>query len=220
MNKIQIMKIRISKTAIISIFVLAMIGIFIAVIFFTQKKEVLIVEPTELNLEMNNSSQIRAYLLNLDSGEKEDVTNQAEWTTSNPDIVTVGNKSVKGYIITKNQKATAEIIAKYNDYELKIPVNVTRAKLSVECYPMLAEKWTTEGIKTAKVGDIIDWIGFYTEIGSPHYDYKWTGTDGLDGNSAIETKIYDTPGLKEVHFWTKDTAGTIAETDCSILIVK
>ena len=41
-----------------------------------------------------------------------------------------------------------------------------------------------------------------------------------DDSRAIAVKTYTTPGLKEVHFWTRDTAGTIAETDCSITITK
>ncbi len=178
----------------------------------------LVIEPRELTIDMSSSAQVNVYLQGIDVENREDITDQVEWYTNDTDLFTIGNHSVKGLVVAKPKEGEGFITMIYGEQTEIIPVKVVRAGLSVKCYPLLAEKWTKEGIKTAKVGDEIDWIGFYTEIGSPHYDYKWTGTDGLEGDSAIASKVYQTLGLKEVHFWTKDTAGTIAEADCSIII--
>jgi len=224
------MKIGTPKIVTIAISVLVIVGIFIAVVFFTQKNEKLVVEsvesteliiePIELNLEMNNSAQVRAYLLDLDSGEKEDVTNQTEWTINNPEIATIGNKSVKGQIIANEKGGEVVITATYNNQIANALVKITRPELEVECAARIMRDDGPVFEDTAKVGEIIHWVGGYNKWGAPNYIYKWTGTDNLDDNAATAIKTYDTPGLKEVNFFTEDTAGTIAEAICSITIIK
>jgi len=171
-------------------------------------------------MKMNYSDQLEVFLLDSGSGEKENVTSQAEWLTSDSSIVTVGNKSVKGQVIARGEReGEAVITAKFGRKTATAPIQTVRAEMEVECTPrIMKEDGSTEFSDTAQVGEMIHWVALYKKAGAPNYNYKWTGTDELDDNRATAEKIYETPGLKEVHFWTEDTAGTTAETTCSITI--
>jgi len=215
MNNIQIMKIKESKITVISIAVLVVVGIFIAVIFFTQEKEVLIVEPAELDLRMHYMENVKAYLYDSKSGEKEDVTNQAEWTTSDASVAFVGNKAVKGQVVAKDKEGETEVVVNYGNEMVVISVKVVRPKLEVECAAR------TEDRKfIAKIGEKIEWVSSYTEPGSPNYTYEWSGTDGLEGVGAIAEIIYTTPGIKKAKIFTEDTVGSTAEGECEIEIIE
>lgn len=222
------MKIKISKITIIIVSVLMLIcGVFIVTIFFSQdqiqkeedltsENEELIAEPAELDLKMHYVENIKLYIYDTDSGEKEDITDQAEWAINDASIAFIGNESVKGQVIAKDKEGETEVIVSYNNKTVKIPVKVVRPKLEVECFPR------TEDRKfIAKVGEKIVWVSIYLEPGSPNYTYEWSGTDGLEGKGAIsEEIIYTTPGLKRATIFTVDTAGSTAEGECEIEIVE
>ena len=222
------------KLKIIIIIFVLLLFITAGTIFFTKDRESstvelkdagsLIVEPSELTMDMNNSAQLEAYLQDSLSGEKENITDQVGWSTSSTTVVIVGNKSVKGQVLARDQEAVVEITARYDNQEIEIPVTVTRASLEVMCLPLLVggdRGIGDEAIKTAQVGSVIRWVSVYKKIGSPNYLYKWTSNDGfyIDDISLV-TKKYYTSGVKEVHFWTQDSAGSVAEADCLITITE
>jgi len=185
----------------------------------TDTDTILVIEPMELTIDMNNSAQMKAYLQGADENDRQDITDQVEWYSSDLGIFTIGNTSVKGQVTSRDKEGEAFITLMYGDQTEIIPVTIRRPQLEVECTArILKENYEVEYTETAKVGDTIQWVAMYNEIGAPKYSYKWTGTDGLDSDWAIAEKVYETPGLKEVNFFTEDTAGTTAETNCSITI--
>lgn len=213
-----------SLTFRIVLLVIAVCVFMFAYFLFTGTTDVeekkLIAEPAELTLEMNDSVQIRVYLYDLESGEKEDVTDQAEWTTSNPDIAVVGNKSVKGQVIASEKGGEVVITVTYNNQIANILVKIIRPELEVECAARIMRDGGPSFEDTARVGETIHWVSVYNKWGAPNYIYKWTGTDNLNDNGAIAIKVYGTLGLKEAKFFTEDTAGTTAEAVCSIIIIE
>ncbi len=212
------------KGIIVSLLILVVLVIFVRYILFLNTKSIVdvqfIVEPTELNLAMNNSAQLKAYLHDVGSGEKEDVTNEADWSTSDYDVVAVGNKAVKGQVIATKKGGDVLITVVYDGQTIIVPIGIFRPEMEVICEPGFVGDNIVGEDGVARVGDVIRWIGVYKKMGAPNYFYKWTGTDGLESDWAVVLKTYNTPGLKEVHFWTKDTAGTIAEADCSIMVTE
>ncbi|MEA2112817.1 MAG: hypothetical protein U9P50_02475 [Patescibacteria group bacterium] len=206
------------KTILISIVVIIALLVTFYIIGKQKVGNYMVIEPRELTIDMNDSVQIKVYLQGSSSDNRKDITDKVEWYSNDLDLFIIGNESAKGHVVAKAKGGEGFITLIYRDQTEIIPVTVSKAGLSVECYPLLAGKWTKEGIETAKVGDKIDWMALYLEIGSPHYDYQWTGTGGLESDSAIASIVYNTPGVKEVHFWTKDTAGTTTEANCSIVI--
>lgn len=70
----------------------------------TNVDTILVIEPRELTIDMNNSAQIRVYIQGADIESREEITDQAEWYSSNLSIVTVGNTSVKGQVVSRDEE--------------------------------------------------------------------------------------------------------------------
>lgn len=180
----------------------------------------LIAEPSELNLRMHYVENVKAYIHDPNSGDKEEVTNQAKWTTSNSDIVVVGNKAVKGQVASRAIEGTTKIIVSYNSQQIEITVNVFRPELEVECISRIMNNNKAEFRDIANVGETIQWVSNYPKLGAPYYIYEWSGTDGLEGSFAVAEIIYNKPGVKTAKIFTTDLVGTTAESECSITIIQ
>jgi len=192
-----------------------------------EENKLLIVEPTELNLNVHYTENIKLFLYDSNNEKKLDVTDKADWKSSNKNIVTVGNNSVKGQARGIGEGET-QITTVYNNQTVIIPVKIESSKLVVECYPLIFDK---DGSQTepsqnktaeseANIGDRIRWQITYIKIGVPNYFYEWTGTDGLESNEAIVDIVYDTLGVKQAKIFTEDTVGLTAEAECQVQIVK
>jgi hypothetical protein len=84
----------------------------------TKKVKSLTKDKQLINLRFNQSEAVvvTAY---YDDGTTEDVSNKADWTSSNDSIATVTNGLVKGLA-----SGSTTITAKYNNQSLSLPVNV------------------------------------------------------------------------------------------------
>lgn len=189
----------------------------------SQKKEIsrLIVEPENINLEMGFSTQVSAFYL-TSSGEKINVTDQADWSTYNLSYLYVGNKSNKGQIQSRKKEGNTIVTVAFKNEKINIPVKIFRAELKVGCLPRVIDKEGKREIRDyAKVGETVEWVSVYEKIGAPPYNYFWTGTDNfIAKDMPISNKKYDTEGIKEVNFSTVDSVGTLADANCFIKIIK
>jgi uncharacterized protein YjdB len=84
----------------------------------TKKVKSLTKDKQLINLRLNQTEAVlvTAY---YDDGTTEDVTNKADWSSSNNSIATVTNGSIKGL-----GSGSVTITAKYNNQSLTLPVNV------------------------------------------------------------------------------------------------
>ncbi len=201
--------------------------------FFAQKgketeiKGKLLTEPPEINLKTYYTEEIKLFLENTETKEKKEVTGEAEWKAENANILEVDNEIIKGRV-TGRKEGETKILVNYNGLEAAFFAKVENPKLEVKCAPYVVDKEekgravNMEKMEkaVAKVGDKIFWQVVYIEIGSPHYTYDWTGTDGLESDIAMPEIAYDTPGLKKAKIFTEDMVGNSAEAECQIEIVE
>lgn len=185
----------------------------------------LIAEPADLDMNVFQPQQINLYLSK--DGGKEDITNGAEWLSNNKEIVTVTNQGNKGYAFSLKEEGTTSIMASYQDLKVDIPVSVKKPEMEVACAPFIIKdgemiKGTKDDMLIVKVGEEVSFLNLYskTKIGSPSYIYKWTGDENFESEEPIPVKIYQTPGIKKINFFTQDLAGTTAEAECFVNVVE
>lgn len=84
-------------------------------------------------------------------------------------------------------------------------IGLTAALFSAALFlPAPALAWNLQGAcagtpATARVGDTITWTATQTSTllpGQGHYEWNWSGTDGLSGVTQSVSKTYATPGTK------------------------
>ena len=141
----------------------------------------------------------------------EDVTQKAEWFSEDASIALVSNtEPIKGQIQPAG-KGTTTIMVEYNGLNAIAQVAVKGNELAVRC---------EASVSKAKVGEQVVLNAFYNPIGVPPYTYVWSGDEKLTGDQGLGFKTYTTPGVKKIHFATKDVAGSTAEADCTVTITE
>lgn len=109
---------------------------------------------------------------------------------------------------------------------------IVMAYIAALFLPAPALAWNLQGAcvgapTTASVGDMITWTATQTSTllpGQGHYEWSWSGTDGLSGATQSVTKTYATPGVKNASVLIRLvlTSGNIESITrtCSITITQ
>ncbi|QQS60913.1 MAG: Ig-like domain-containing protein [Candidatus Moraniibacteriota bacterium] len=134
---------------------------------------------------------------------------EATWKSSDTTIANVSNTpGTKGQVTTGGKAGSVIITAEYEGKIYTSKLQVENAGLEVSCFPRK---------NPIKVGEKVEWVLLYKEIGVPNYTYEWTGD--ITSNIALPETSFDTPGIKNVHAKTEDVVGNMAEAQCDPLKV-
>ena len=139
-----------------------------------------------------------------------DVTREADWGSADRGVVYVDNGNAKGEANGQKPGETV-IFTKYKNMGATANVKVVRPELKISC---------RMNKKEAKVGEMVNYIIWFDEVGTPSYQYEIEGDDGFESDRAVDAYAYKTKGVKKVKMHVMDSMGTEAETECPPLLVR
>jgi hypothetical protein len=168
--------------------------------------EKLVVSQSEV--KVYNGGETAELTLTYDG---KDVTQEAFWYSDDPEVAHVATKEpIKGQVNARGIGVTT-VRAVYNDEFTETKFVVIQPGLATDCSLIPKE---------AKVGEEVELVAQYTEIGIPFYEYRWSGDGGLESVEATAYITYDSPGIKKIHYETADTEGSVTKMDCEIRVVE
>lgn len=140
----------------------------------------------------------------------EDITKEAFWFSDDGSVATVGNDpETKGRVVAAGEGKTI-VGASYNDQFAEAIVETKNPELNIVCSPSSSE---------ISVGEEVQFIGIFNDVGVPNYTYIWSGDDGMEGSMGVVSWTYETPGIKNVNFKAIDQVGATAEASCFVTVV-
>jgi hypothetical protein len=177
------------------------------------KEATLRIEASTETFQNGNREQFRAFYDSDGSGKEpeREVTVDAIWFGHNPQIIFVSNQEgMEGQALVQSP-GEARVSVSYEGIIADFDIIAVAAELGVICEPSK---------EIARVGEPVVFVALFYPVGVPDYRYVWSGTDNISGTLPLHFQTYNTPGIKQVSLSATDSAGSIAEANCSIEITQ